>query len=86
MTLHTYERVLAREGVFDGMNRRDLDRILMQLGGGIEYPRRTGDVLYRHPLVAQPARANARRKDASRHLVRFVKEVLRRIAPVEAAA
>jgi hypothetical protein len=76
MARHTYKRVIERAGVFDGMNRRDLDRILLRLGGSIEFPRRTGEVLYRHPLMAKRARANARRKDASRHLVHFVREVL----------
>lgn len=74
-----------RTGSFAGINRRDLDRILLRLGGTIEFPRRTGDVLYRHPLLPHPARANARRKDASRHLVLFVGEVENRIAASTAA-
>jgi hypothetical protein len=76
MARHTYKRIIGRAGVFDGMNRRDLDRIFLQLGGSIEFPRRTGEVLYRRPLMTRPARANARRKDASRHLVHFVREIL----------
>jgi hypothetical protein len=51
------------------MNRRELDSIILDLGGTIEYPRRTGDVLYRHPAVAHPVRVNNRRKDSTRALV-----------------
>jgi hypothetical protein len=68
------------------MNRRELDRIFEQIGGSIERPRGTGEVLYRHPLTARCARANARRKDASRHLVHFVKEILQKLAALGALA
>ena len=80
MARHRWQRTVERTGSFVGINRRELDQILVDLGGAVEFPRRTGDVLYRHPLLAQPARANARRKDASRHLVQFIKEVQRRVA------
>ncbi len=80
MAQHRRERTVEHPGSFVGINRRELDRILIDLGGAVGFPRRTGDVLYRHPLLAQPARANARRKDASRHLVQFIKEVQRRLA------
>jgi hypothetical protein len=53
----------------NGMNRRELDAIIIELGGTIEYPRRTGDALYRHPAVAHPVRVNSRRKDSTRALV-----------------
>lgn len=53
----------------NGMNRRELDSIIIELGGTIEYPRRTGDALYRHRAVPHPVRVNNRRKDATRALV-----------------
>jgi len=53
----------------NGMNRRELDRIILELGGTIEYPRRTGDALYRHRSFPHPVRVNNRRKDATRELV-----------------
>src|SRR3546814_2061855 len=54
MGRHTCERTLDRAGIFAGMNRRELDRALVDLGGTVEFPRRSGDVLYRHPLLTQP--------------------------------
>jgi hypothetical protein len=51
------------------MNRRELDSIILELGGTIEYPRRTGDALYRHRSVPYPVRVNNRRKDSTRALV-----------------
>lgn len=53
----------------NGMNRREIDSIILDLGGTIEYPRRTGDALYRHPAVSRPVRVNNRRKDSTRALV-----------------
>lgn len=84
MARYPTARLFDRVGVRDGMNRRELDRIFEQIGGSIERPRGTGEVLYRHPLMARCARANARRKDASRHLVHFVKEVLQKLAALGA--
>jgi hypothetical protein len=55
-----------------GINRSDLDRILRSLGGRVEFIRRTGEVRYSHPQVAERARADGRRKDASKKLVQFV--------------
>lgn len=53
----------------NGMNRRELDSLIIELGGTIEYPRRTGDALYRHPSCPHPVRVNNRRKDSTRALV-----------------
>ena len=58
----------------NGMNRRELDKILVELGGTIEYPRRTGEAIYRHPCLPRPVRVNNRRKDSTRELVAFVRE------------
>ncbi len=58
----------------NGMNRRELDEFLRELGGTKDYPRRTGDALYRHPYLPRPVRVNNRRKDATRELVRFARE------------
>ena len=58
----------------NGMNRRELDRIILELGGTIDYPRRTGDALYRHCAVPHPVRVNNRRKDAPRELVALLKD------------
>lgn len=61
-----------------GVNRRNLDRLFLSLGGTIEDVRRTGELRYRHPLMDACAKANKRRKDAPSHLVDFVRELIRR--------
>ena len=59
-----------------GVNRRELDRFFKKLGGEVIPLRRTGEVQYVHPLFARRPRADGRRKDAPRHLVRFVLDVV----------
>jgi hypothetical protein len=59
-----------------GINRRDLDRILISMGGDIVLIRSTGEIAYTHPRLPERPRANGRRKDAPTHLVKFVRRVL----------
>lgn len=61
-----------------GINRSELDEILIGVGGQVERPKRTGEVIYRHPLMKKTVRGNARRKDAGRALVIFVRDVIKR--------
>ena len=63
--------------IHHGMNRADLDRFFDSIGGQISFPRRTGDVVYSHPALREKARANSRRKDATRELTSFVMKVVR---------
>lgn len=65
----------------NGMNRREIDSIILELGGTIEYPRRTGDALYRHPSVPHPVRANNRRKDSTRALVALARAAYEAVYP-----
>lgn len=58
-----------------GMARRELDRLLIALGGTVEIRNRTGEVAYRHPLVQGQATANSRLKDATWALAHFVRAV-----------
>lgn len=60
-----------------GINQRDLESILLELGGSISPRRRTGEVLYRHPLVPGSVRGNGRRKDSTREQVAFVQRAYR---------
>jgi len=60
-----------------GMDRRQLDALLCDLGGSVTVIPRTGEVQYSHPMIAERPRANGRRKDAPRHLVAFVHRVER---------
>ena len=68
---------MKKKTLSQGMNRRDLETIFRGIGGLIEYPRGTGEVRYRHPRLPHVARANARRKDASRELVSYVRDAQR---------
>lgn len=61
-----------------GINLRELNRLIRELGGTAEPIRRTGEIRYSHPLMANRPKANSRRKDAPLHLVEFVQEVVRR--------
>lgn len=60
-----------------GRNRRDVDELFLDLGGEITHLRRTGEDLYRHPLLPKPVRVNRRRKDAPRSLSQAVHRLLR---------
>lgn len=55
--------------MFDGNpNLRDAIKPWRALGGTVSKPRRTGEILFHHPLVGT-VRANCRRKDCPRELV-----------------
>ena len=71
--------------IHSGMNRAELDRELINLGGEVLLARRTGEVVYTHPALPDRARANGRRKDAPRRLTQFVKEVIREMNRAKAA-
>lgn len=60
-----------------GRNRREIDELFRNLGGEITELRRTGENLYRHPLLPKPVRVNRRRKDAPRSLSQAVHQLLR---------
>lgn len=67
-----------------GINRRELDRLLSELGGSAVFLRRTGEIAYSHPALPERPRADGRRKDAPFHLVRFVRRLLA-LAPAQLA-
>lgn len=64
-----------------GINRRELDRVLLQLGGQATHLRRTGEIAYSHPALVERPRADGRRKDAPLHLVRFVRRIFEMTSP-----
>ena len=72
-----YEGSKAVKNPTQAMDRSELDVIFLGIGGHIEFPRRTGEVIYRHPKLRHVARANGRRKDSTRHLVNYVRAVIR---------
>jgi hypothetical protein len=59
-----------------GINRRELDSMLVDLGGDVIPLSRTGEVQYRHPCLSATPRGDGRRKDAPMHLVKFVRRVM----------
>lgn len=66
------------ETIHNGISLARLKKLLLAAGGEVESVTRTGEVRFRHPLMARPSsRINNRRSDAPRHAVLFVREVLR---------
>jgi hypothetical protein len=64
--------------IHNGIALTKLKKLLVAAGGVVENVERTGEVRFRHPLMARPSsRINNRRSDAPRHAVNFVREVLR---------
>ena len=49
-----------------GMARRVFNSFVTAVGGTVEKVPGTGEVLYRHPVMEMPARANGRKKDTTR--------------------
>ncbi len=74
--------------LYCGMARREFERFVAAVGGTVERVRRTGEVIYRHPLMEKPARANCRKKDTTRHDITWGRELQRRLdgEPHEKAA
>lgn len=62
-----------------GINQRALEDILIELGGTVTFPRRTGEVDYHHHLVVGSVRGDRRRKDATRQQVTFVQRAYRAV-------
>jgi hypothetical protein len=63
-----------------GINRRELDQVFRKLGGTVTSIRRTGEIQYSHPALAERPRANGRRKGSPNHVVAFVRRVERAMA------
>lgn len=60
-----------------GMNLRDAVRLGQKLGCRVEKTRRNGgEWMFRHPAADRPMKVNARRKDAPRSLIVFLKRVM----------
>ena len=56
-------------------NLRDAIRIWCRCGGSVEAPRRTGEVLFRHPDIGR-VRVNGRRKDTPRRLLTMLRRLI----------
>ena len=62
-----------------GMARRLFDSFVTAVGGTVEKVPGTGEVLYRHPVMETPARANARKKDTTRNDIVWGRQLKRRL-------
>lgn len=62
------------------MNRHELERELLRLGASVEPIPGTGEVLYKHPLVAKWVRVNRRRKDATKASEVFLRKLRNALA------
>lgn len=58
-----------------GLNLLTYQQIARALGCCVEPVRRTGELRFRHPALAQTVRVNGRRKDASRALSAWLNRV-----------
>lgn len=57
------------------VSRREALSVARKLGAEVEPVNRTGEIRLRHSLVGYALRVNGRRKDASRHLLRFINDL-----------
>lgn len=57
------------------MNRREVERRVLELGGTVEPVNRTGEHRYSHPAVPRKVVHNCRRKDASRQALVWLRHV-----------
>ena len=66
---------MINERISRGTSLRDCEKIARQLGCDIRPLPGTGEVLFSHPKIIQPARVNKRRKDASRFLTAWLNRI-----------
>lgn len=60
-----------------GVNRRDLDKEFIRLGGTVRPVERTGEVEYLHPSQPLRHRVNSRKKTAPLTLIGWVQKIRR---------
>lgn len=60
---------------FIGMNLKNLEKAARRLGVTIERPRGTGEVRFSHPMMEKSVKQNARRKDATREVIVWMKRL-----------
>jgi hypothetical protein len=63
------------ELIHRGMSLKASLRVARWLGCFVRNPRKTGEVLVSHPRIDRPVRINNRRRDISRRLLAFLKQV-----------
>ena len=61
--------------IHSGVNQREALVHAQRLGATIEQPRRTGELRVRHPLMARSVLCNGRRRDASRALTGWIRQL-----------
>jgi hypothetical protein len=61
-----------------GCNLQQALQVARHHGVRVEAVRRTGEIRFRHPTRPRTVRCNGRRKDASRAVVAFLRQVLAR--------
>lgn len=71
--------------VFHGMNLSIALGIAPSLGCEVRRPRRTGDVVVRHPRMGRSVRCNVRRKDAPRELTAYLLRLQSRLEGCDGA-
>jgi hypothetical protein len=66
---------MTSERIGRGKSLLACEKIARQLGCDIRPLPGTGEVLFSHPKIIQPARVNKRRKDASRFLTSWLNRI-----------
>lgn len=70
--------------VWDGMTDAEARKAAARLGCTVTVGHRHGEVRFEHPAHPRAAVTHASRKDAARHLVRWLREVQEALAVLEA--
>ena len=60
---------------WQGMSLREAVAAAHELGARVEWKHANGELVFRHPEAARPIAVNGRRKDASRRLVTWLRQL-----------
>lgn len=60
---------------WQGMSLQEARQLAWLLGASIEWKHANGELVFRHPRAARPIAVNGRRKDASRRLVTWLRQL-----------
>lgn len=66
---------MKKLNICSGMNLSAAIDVAKQLGCTVQNLRRTGELIFRHPMIPTTVRINGRRKDCPREATSFLREV-----------
>ena len=65
---------------WQGMSLREAVDAALGLSARVEWKHANGELVFRHPEAARPIAVNGRRKDASRRLVTWLRQLRKEVA------